>query len=113
MRKRMILLGVMLLALAGSIGAYQLPAAAAQDPTIPTRTPTPDGSTLSAGSLDETVGPEVEQEIVATPVVSATPQSSSGALGLIVPLGGLALIGAGLVLVLVTRNRRKGDGGAG
>jgi hypothetical protein len=108
----MILLGVMLLALAGSIIAFSLPAVAAQDPTIPTRTPTPDGSTSSAGPLDETVGTEVEQEIVATPAASTTSQSTSGALGLIVPVGGLALIGVGLVLVLVTRNRRNGDGGA-
>jgi hypothetical protein len=109
----MILLGVMLLALAGSIVAFPLPAAMAQDPTIPTRTPTPDGSTSSAGSLDETVGPEIEQEIAATPAASTTPQSASGALGLIVPLGGLALIGVGLVLVLVARNRRNEDSGPG
>jgi hypothetical protein len=109
----MILLGVMLLALAGGIATFPLPAAMAQDPTIPTRTPTPDGSTSSAGSLDETVGTEVEQVTTATPAASTTPQSASDALGLIVPLGGLALIGAGLVLVLVTRNRKNGAGGAG
>ncbi len=113
MHKRTILLAVMFLALAGSIGAWQAPMAAAQDPTIPTRTPTPDGSTSSAGSVDETIGPEIGQEVVATPVVAATPPAASGALGLIVPLAGLALIGAGLFLALAKRQRQNGDDESG
>lgn len=112
MRKQIILIAVMLLGLIGMVSTLQMPVAAAQDPTIPTRTPTADGSALPAGTpVDEGVGTEIEPESVPTRVVPPTNPSRSGVLDLMVPLAGLALVGTGIVLALLSRNRRKQDGG--
>jgi hypothetical protein len=114
MRKRIILfVAVLFIAIAG-IGGFHSQIARAQDPTIPTRTPTPDGSVApihtptadaSEGSIEDQATPPA-----ITPsdgLASADPQPS--ALNLILPLAGLGLIGAGILLALLARGRNKRD----
>lgn len=114
MRKRIIFFAAILLIAMAGIGSFHSPAARAQDPTIPTRTPTPDGSAAPTNiPTASTAGEDVESQ--ETPPATAptadvspvAPQPS--ALNLILPLAGLGLIGIGIVLALLARGRNKRD----
>jgi hypothetical protein len=112
MRKRIIIFAAILLIAIVGIGSFHSQIARAQDPTIPTRTPTPDGSVAPINTpTADTSGGGIEDQ--ATPsaiapsddLASADPQPS--ALNLILPLAGLGLIGAGIILALLARGRNK------
>jgi hypothetical protein len=118
MHKRFILLAVFVIAIIGALGGIHTQAARAQDPTIPTRTPTPDGSVAPVGTLapspgEGTIGSEIGVEmatpVIATPAADSRP-SSGGAVNLILPLAGLGLIGIGIALALFAQTRKKQGG---
>jgi hypothetical protein len=116
MRKRIIFFAAVLFVVFGGVGSFHSPVAQAQDPTIPTRTPTPDGSAApvntptASANEDDVAGQGTPPAIAPSDdVASADPQPS--ALNLILPLVGLGLIAAGVLVALLSR-ARNGRGGS-
>jgi hypothetical protein len=103
MRKQIILAALVMAVIIAGIGAAQV--VRAQDPTIPTRTPTPDGS-IAPTTPPISGGAGSGTGEVATPTADDSGASPTGALNLILPLAGLLLIGVGVILALLARNRR-------